>query len=87
MALLTFKLFVFVFLASSIHSHASLYSTGQQPNRANVACESVQDMNESFHLSNQNHHHTNPARFDFDYDTHSPEEDELLDVIAKWQEA
>ena len=70
----------------------------QQNQRANVACESMHDMNESYHrlenthnLHHQGHHEHHPSggsdRFEFDYSTNSPEEDELLDVIAKWQEA
>jgi hypothetical protein len=47
-------------------------------------------MDESFHLnasSSQGHLNTeNASRFGFDYAAHSTEEDELLDVIAKWQE-
>ena len=65
-----------------------MYSNGQQLNRANIRCEAVPDMNESFQvLSNPTHHHEHSDRFDFDYSANSPEEDELLDVIAKWQEA
>ena len=47
-------------------------------------------MDQSFHLtasSSQEHLTTeNVSRFGFDYAANSTEEDELLDVIAKWQE-
>ena len=59
----------------------------QQATRTSIGCESVHSMSESFHVSPENHPE-NSTRFDFDYNTsnETTEEDELLDVIAKWQE-
>ena len=78
--------------ASSIHSHQSLYNSAQhQPNRSSIICEPVPSgMDQSFHLtassSQENLTTENVSRFGFDYAANSTEEDELLDVIAKWQE-
>ena len=53
--------------------------------------ESYHRLENTHHLHHQGHHEHHPSggsdRFEFDYSTNSPEEDELLDVIAKWQEA
>ena len=71
-------------LASSVHSHPTIYNNGQHlPNRASFGCESVPDINDTFVQGNN---HENSSRFDFDYSTSATDEDELLDVIAKWQE-
>lgn len=84
---------ILLILASSIHSHQSLYNSAQhQPNRSSIIDDSVpHGMDDSFHLttgsSSQEHLSTeNVSRFGFDYTASSTEEDELLDVIAKWQE-
>ena len=61
-----------------------MYNNSQHlPNRASFGCESVPELNDNFH---QDNNHENPTRFDFDYNTSATDEDELLDVIAKWQE-
>ena len=74
----------FYFLASSIHSHSTLYNNGQHlSNRSSFGSESVPDLNDSYAQENT---HENSSRFDFDYTTSTTDEDELLDVIAKWQE-
>ena len=70
-------------LASSVHSHPTIYNNGQHlPNRASFGCESVPELNDNFH---QDNNHENPTRFDFDYNTSATDEDELLDVIAKYE--
>ena len=80
----------FIFSASSIHSQQSLYSNNgqqtQQHLRSSLGCESIPDMTEGFHIHQESHPTNNSSRFDFDYANNSTEEDELLDVIAKWQE-
>ena len=75
---------ILMIVASSIHSHPTIYNNGQHlPNRASFGCESVPDVNDSFVQGNSRE---NSSRFDFDYTTSATDEDELLDVIAKWQE-
>ena len=84
------KITHFLILASSIHSQQSLYSnSGQQPQqhlRSSLGCESIPDMNDGFHMHHESNQTNNSSRFDFEYANNSTEEDELLDVIAKWQE-
>ena len=63
-----------------------MYNSTQQSNRTSIVCESIPDMNEGFHMSSQENNAENSSRFDFGYATNATEEDELLDVIAKWQE-